>query len=134
MKLTEEPVTALLPSGFIDLLQHEAEAEAQGIESVMEVFTAHGYERVRPPLLEFETSLLHGAGQALEEQTFRLMDPESRRMMALRPDMTTQIARIAATRLATTRARCVCPMPARAFWSGHLVVREIVRSARPALN
>ncbi|WP_025885349.1 ATP phosphoribosyltransferase regulatory subunit [Asaia prunellae] len=102
MKLTEEPVTALLPSGFIDLLQHEAEAEAQGIESVMEVFTAHGYERVRPPLLEFETSLLHGAGQALEEQTFRLMDPESRRMMALRPDMTTQIARIAATRLATT--------------------------------
>ncbi|GBR21423.1 ATP phosphoribosyltransferase regulatory subunit [Asaia spathodeae] len=102
MKLTDEPDTALLPSGFIDLLQHEAEAEAQGIESVMEVFAAHGYERVRPPLLEFETSLLHGAGQALEEQTFRLMDPESRRMMALRPDMTTQIARIAATRLAAT--------------------------------
>lgn len=68
----------------------------------MELFAAHGYERVRPPLLEFETSLLHGAGQALEEQTFRLMDPESRRMMALRPDMTTQIARIAATRLAAT--------------------------------
>lgn len=102
MKLTDEPDTALLPSGFIDLLQHEAEAEAQGIESVMDVFAAHGYERVRPPLLEFETSLLHGAGQALEEQTFRLMDPDSRRMMALRPDMTTQIARIAATRLAGT--------------------------------
>lgn len=102
MKLTDEPDTALLPSGFIDLLQHEAEAEAQGIESVMDVFASHGYERVRPPLLEFETSLLHGAGQALEEQSFRLMDPDSRRMMALRPDMTTQIARIAATRLAAS--------------------------------
>lgn len=95
----EEPDTTLLPTGFIDLLQHEAEAEARGIERVMDVFAAHGYERVRPPLMEFETSLLHGAGQALSEQTFRLMDPDSRRMMALRPDMTTQIARIAATRL-----------------------------------
>lgn len=116
MRLTEEPGTALLPSGFIDLLQHEAEAEARGIEAVMDVFAGHGYERVRPPLLEFETSLLHGAGQALEEQTFRLMDPESRRMMALRPDMTTQIARIAATRLAGS------PRPLRLSYAGSCIL------------
>ncbi|WP_367160473.1 ATP phosphoribosyltransferase regulatory subunit [Kozakia baliensis] len=116
MNPIDEPNNALLPSGFIDLLQHEAEAEARGIEAVMDVFAQHGYERVRPPLLEFETSLLHGAGQALGEQTFRLMDPESRRMMALRPDMTTQIARIAATRLAAS------PRPLRLSYAGTCVV------------
>lgn len=112
----EDPNVGLLPSGFIDLLQHEAEAEARGIETVMEVFGAHGYERVRPPLCEFEASLLLGSGEALTEQTFRLMDPDSRRMMALRPDMTTQIARIAATRLADR------PRPLRLSYTGTCVV------------
>ncbi|GAN55521.1 ATP phosphoribosyltransferase regulatory subunit [Tanticharoenia sakaeratensis] len=107
---------ALLPSGFVDLLPGEAEAEAQGIEALMGVFGAHGYERVRPPLLEFETSLLSGAGNALAEQTFRLMDPHSRRMLGLRPDMTTQIARIASTRL--SRA----PRPLRLSYAGACVV------------
>ncbi|MCT6855268.1 MAG: ATP phosphoribosyltransferase regulatory subunit, partial [Bombella apis] len=85
---------ALLPMGFVDLLPAEAEAEARGLAAVMDVFSCHGYERVRPPLLEFEASLLSGSGAALAEQSFRLLDPSSHRMMALRPDMTTQIARI----------------------------------------
>ena len=66
----------------------------------MAAFAAHGYERVKPPLLEFEDSLLAGSGADLAEQTFRLMDPDTRRMMGLRADMTPQIARIASTRLA----------------------------------
>ncbi len=59
---SETPSAALLPSGFADLLPGEAEAEARGIASVMEAFSRHGYQRVRPPLLEFETSLLGGSG------------------------------------------------------------------------
>jgi ATP phosphoribosyltransferase regulatory subunit len=65
-----------------------------------ETFARHGYERVKPPLLEFEDSLLAGSGAAVAEQTFRLMDPISHRMMGLRADTTPQVARIAATRLA----------------------------------
>src|SRR3712207_4182150 len=65
----------------------------------MAAFGAHGYERVKPPLLEFEDSLLAGSGAAVAEQTFRLMDPVSQRMMGLRADPTPQVARIAATRL-----------------------------------
>ena len=61
-----------------------------------ETFARHGYERVKPPLLEFEQSLLTGAGQAMAAHSFRLMDPVSQRMLALRPDMTLQVARIAA--------------------------------------
>lgn len=111
-----EPSAALLPSGFADLLPGAAEAEARGIATVMETFARHGYQRVRPPMVEFETSLLSGAGAALESQTFRLMDPISHRMVALRPDMTTQIARIAATRLRSE------PRPLRLSYSGSCIV------------
>ncbi|MFT8809140.1 ATP phosphoribosyltransferase regulatory subunit [Gluconobacter sp.] len=113
---SETPSAALLPSGFADLLPGEAEAEARGIASVMEAFSRHGYQRVRPPLLEFETSLLGGSGASLAPQTFRLMDPNSHRMMALRPDMTTQIARIASIRLQDA------PRPLRLSYSGSCIV------------
>src|SRR5689334_12708522 len=90
---------ALLPAGLRDLLPSEAETEAAAVDALMEVFAAHRYERVKPPLLEFEDSLLAGSGAAVAEQTFRLMDPVSQRMMGLRADTTPQVARIAATRL-----------------------------------
>ncbi len=91
---------ALLPSGLIDLLPPEAAKEADAIQVVMKEFEAHGYDRVKPPLAEFEESLFApGPGRAVAGETFRLMDPVSRRMMALRSDTTAQIARISATRL-----------------------------------
>ena len=90
---------ALLPAGLSDLLPPDAETEASSVECVMAAFTAHGYERVKPPLIEFEDSLLAGFGGATADQIFRLMDPDSHRMMGVRADITPQIARIATTRL-----------------------------------
>lgn len=90
---------ALLPAGLRDVLPPEAEQEAEIVWRILEIFAGYGYRRVKPPMVEFEDSLLAGSQAALGPQTFRLMDPESRRMMALRPDMTPQVARIAATRL-----------------------------------
>jgi ATP phosphoribosyltransferase regulatory subunit len=98
------PSPALLPAGLSDLLPPEAESEAASVAALMEVFASHGYQRVKPPLLEFEDSLFAGAGAATAEQTFRLMDPDSQRMMGLRADTTPQVARIASTRL-TAAAR-----------------------------
>ncbi len=106
---------ALLPAGLRDLLPPDAETEALAVEALMAVFSSHGYERVRPPLLEFEDSLLAGAGAAVAEQTFRLMDPDTHRMMGLRPDMTPQLARIAATRLVNA------PRPLRLSYAGACV-------------
>lgn len=91
---------ALLPSGLVDLLPPEARAEAEAITALMTCFYAHGYQRIKPPLIEFEDSLLApGPGYALAHNTFRLMDPVSQRMMGLRSDTTPQISRIAASRL-----------------------------------
>jgi ATP phosphoribosyltransferase regulatory subunit len=114
--MTEDlPNPALLPSGLNDLLPPEAAREAALVEAVLAVFSAHGYERVKPPLLEFEDSLLAGSGAAVAEQTFRLMDPVSQRMMGLRADTTPQVARIAATRLADV------PRPLRLSYSGQVL-------------
>ncbi|MEQ8195862.1 MAG: ATP phosphoribosyltransferase regulatory subunit [Rhodospirillales bacterium] len=90
---------ALLPAGLTDVLPPNADYEAEVQQRIMSVFAHYGYERVKPPLLEFEENLLSGSGAAMASQTFRLMDPVSQRMMGLRADMTLQVARIAATRL-----------------------------------
>jgi ATP phosphoribosyltransferase regulatory subunit len=106
------PNPALLPAGLRDLLPPDAETEASAVEALMTVFAAHGYQRVKPPLLEFEDSLLAGSGVAVADQTFRLMDPDSQRMMGLRADTTPQVARIAVTRLGGA------PRPLRLSYAG----------------
>ncbi len=103
---------ALLPTGLRDLLPPDAETEATAVDAAMAVFARFGYQRVKPPLLEFEEGLLAGAGAAVAEQTFRMMDPASQRMMGLRADMTPQVARIATTRLANA------PRPLRLCYAG----------------
>jgi len=97
--LAAAPGAGLLPAGLADLLPPDAAREAALVEAMMACFGAHGFERVKPPLIEFEDVLLSGSGAAMAEQTFRLMDPVSQRMMGLRADTTPQVARIAATRL-----------------------------------
>ncbi len=109
------PVPALLPAGFRDLLPPDAETEAASVERLMAAFAGHGYERIKPPLLEFADGLLQGSGAAVAEQTFRMMDPDTHRMMGLRADITPQIARIAATRLAHS------PRPLRLSYAGQCV-------------
>ena len=116
--------SALLPAGLADLLSPAAEREASSVERLIRHFAGFGYERVKPPLLEFESNLLAGAGAAVAEQTFRLMDPVSQRMLGLRADMTPQIARIAAFRLARA------PRPLRLCYAGQ-VLRVTGSQLRP---
>lgn len=113
--MNDAPHPALLPTGMRDLLPPEAEIEAQVVARLMATFAAHGYERVKPPLVEFEETLLSGAGAAMASATFRTMDPGSHRMIGVRADMTPQIARIAATRLAAA------PRPLRLSYAGQVL-------------
>ena len=107
---------ALLPAGLYDLLPPTAAHEAAVIGRLLATFGAHGYEQVKPPLVEFESTLAgnDGAG-ALIDEMFRIMDPVSQRMMAVRADITLQAARIAETRL--SRA----PRPLRLSYAGQVL-------------
>lgn len=106
---------ALLPAGLRDILPPDAEHEAAVVGRLMEHFSQQGYQRVKPPLIEFEESMLTGAGAATAGQAFRVMDPLSQRMMAVRADMTPQVARIATVRLAGE------PRPLRLSYSGQVL-------------
>ncbi len=90
----------LLPAGLSDILYPKAQVQAKKIENLLDIFSNYGYLRVKPPLVEFEETLLSdGPGSVLRDSTFRIMDPLSQKMMALRSDVTAQISRIASTRL-----------------------------------
>ena len=113
--MTDYAELALLPEGLHDDLPPFAGHEARSIEHLVTQFEAHGYERVKPPLIEFEESLLAGPGAGVARHMFRLMDPISQRMMGLRADMTTQVARIAVTRLKDA------PRPMRLCYAGQVL-------------
>ncbi len=106
---------ALLPEGFRDQLAPKAEQEAALVRGLVDTFLSHGYDRVAPPLVEYEDSLLVGAGKTRAKQMFRLMDPDTQRMMAVRADMTMQMARLASTRLADA------PRPLRLAYTGNVL-------------
>jgi ATP phosphoribosyltransferase regulatory subunit len=105
----------LLPSGFEDILPPRAGQESRTVSKLMKSFEAFGYAQVKPPIIEFENSLLNVASKDVTRQTFRVMDPESKDMLAIRADMTTQIARIATTRLKGE------PRPLRISYAGQVL-------------
>jgi len=92
--------TGLLPEGLRDRLPPQAEATAALVHSLTASFAAHGYERVQPPLVEYEESLGSRLGGAARRELLRFTDPVSQHTLALRSDITGQVGRIAVTRLA----------------------------------
>lgn len=92
----------LLPEGLRDRLPPQAEATAALVRSLTGSFASFGYERVQPPLVEYEESLGSRLGGAARRELLRFTDPVSQHTLALRSDMTGQVGRIAVTRLADT--------------------------------
>jgi ATP phosphoribosyltransferase regulatory subunit len=84
----------LLPEHIEDVLPAEARAIERLRRDILDLFEAHGYELVAPPLLEYVESLLSGTGRDLDLATFKLVDQLSGRMLGVRADHTPQVARI----------------------------------------
>jgi ATP phosphoribosyltransferase regulatory subunit len=100
----------VLPDHIADVLPSEARNIEELRRDLLDMARCYGYELVMPPLLEHLESLLTGAGEALDLQTFKLVDQLSGRMMGLRADSTPQVARIDAhllNRRGVTRL-CYC--------------------------
>ncbi|ATE65908.1 ATP phosphoribosyltransferase regulatory subunit [Rhizorhabdus dicambivorans] len=89
----------LLPEGLRDRLPPQAEASSHLLHRVIVAIGRHGYARVSPPLAEFEEGLVGQLKSAGSRDLFRFVDPVSQRTLALRPDITAQVGRIAATRM-----------------------------------
>jgi ATP phosphoribosyltransferase regulatory subunit len=86
-----------LPSGTRDVLPDEMRELRAITEAMRAVFDGRGYGEVWTPTIEFEDVLRRG--ETGVDPAYRVFDDHGH-VMALRPDMTVPIARVAATRYA----------------------------------
>lgn len=109
-----------LPSGMRDLLPPKAAQQSRVGGRVMKSFESFGYGRVWLPLFEYAGILERTAnvvGSAL-----RFVEPESGEVVALRSDMTPQVARLVSTRYANA------PRPLRLCYQGSVLRRRQERA------
>ena len=105
---------SLLPAGLEDQLPPRAEAEAEALSLILGTARSFGYDRVKPPLLEYEDTLTAFAPDALRKG-FKLADPQAEGLLILRSDKTGQVVRIAQTRLKDE------PRPLRLSYGGQVL-------------
>jgi ATP phosphoribosyltransferase regulatory subunit len=107
-----------------DLLPAEAREQAELARGLIGSFALHGFELVILPLFEYATVLERGLGALAEEDLLRFVEPDTGAVVALRPDMTAQIARLIATRMTDARG------PARLSYYGSVLRRRRERARR----
>lgn len=101
-----------LPAGVRDFLPRAAARRRDLAERVMDVFEAWGYARLITPMFECADVLERGLGEGAKAAAIRFVEPGSGEIVALRPDITPQIARVVATRMADV------PGPIRLCYEG----------------
>ena len=97
------------PEGTRDRLFAECRERRQVQGRLTELFARRGYVEVMTPELEFYDLLLQAGTPMPQEQMLKLID-RSGKIMVMRPDSTTPIARVAATKLSTV------PLPQRLYY------------------
>lgn len=88
-----------IPYGMRDYLPREAAVKRRIESSLAGIFYQWGYDEVVTPTIEYLDTLTTGTGSAAEPHMFKFFD-RGNRTLALRHEMTTPIARVAASRLA----------------------------------
>jgi ATP phosphoribosyltransferase regulatory subunit len=101
------PLPTQLPRGARIYLPDEAVRKRHVERGLFEVFRRWGYREIVTPTFEYADVLATGTDVTVQENMFKLVDRETGRMLALRADITPQIARVVATRLRDE------PMPLR---------------------
>lgn len=97
-----------LPDSIHDALPGDAARLEALRRRLLDLFRAHGYELVMPPLIEYLDSLTTGVGRDLRLRTFKLTDQSSGRTLGVRADMTPQVARIDAQLLNRSGVSRLC--------------------------
>ncbi|MBA2646677.1 MAG: ATP phosphoribosyltransferase regulatory subunit [Pyrinomonadaceae bacterium] len=97
-----EPLSKI-PSGMRYYFGAEARARREVEDACMSVFDGWSYEEIATPSVDYYALFEHGMGHDEAHRAFRFTDSDGR-MLALRPDVTSSVARAAAT-LFAERAR-----------------------------
>ncbi|MEZ4367001.1 MAG: ATP phosphoribosyltransferase regulatory subunit [Kofleriaceae bacterium] len=87
-----------LPAGVRDFLPAAAARRRGLAEALLAAFEAWGYARIITPAFECADVLALGLGDDARAAAIRFVEPGSGEVVALRPDITPQVARLVATR------------------------------------
>lgn len=101
-----------LPHGVRDFLPRAAARRRELAERLLAVFESWGYARLITPAYECADVLERGLGADARAAAIRFVEPVSGEVVALRPDITPQVARVVASRLAEA------PGPLRLCYEG----------------
>ncbi|MCB9591223.1 MAG: ATP phosphoribosyltransferase regulatory subunit [Sandaracinaceae bacterium] len=107
-----------------DLLPPEADARAWLSSRLIRCFGRWGYQRVTTPPFEVAEVIERGLDALDRRDLLRFVDPSTGEVALLRPDITPQIARIVATRLADR------PAPHRLAYGASVVRQRRGRARR----
>lgn len=111
------------PNGVNDVLPEECAVKKDIESTIWTVFASFGYKEVETPSFEYYDCYSGESGQITQEKLYKFFD-EQGRILALRPDFTTSIARMAATK------RLNRPMPLRYMYTGSVFRAEHTEGVR----
>jgi len=112
-----------VPYGTKDILPQDAARKRQVENDLVRLFLTWGYQEVITPTFEYHETLIAGAPEESGDASFRFFDRNGR-MLALRPDMTTPIARVAVMRMKQN------PLPLRLFYLANVFRQEESQAGR----
>ena len=112
-----------VPYGTKDILPQDAARKRQVENDLARLFLSWGYQEVITPTFEYHETLIAGAPEESGDSSFRFFDRNGR-MLALRPDMTTPIARVAVMRMKQN------PLPLRLFYLANVFRQEESQAGR----
>ncbi|HLY21230.1 MAG TPA: ATP phosphoribosyltransferase regulatory subunit [bacterium] len=113
----------LIPSGTRDWLPQQAARLRAATAGVLAEAARWGYREVVTPTIEYLDVLVRGEGADAADRLFKLVD-RGGELLALRPEMTTPVARLVATRLREE------PVPLRVAYAGWVFRGREAGSAR----
>jgi len=111
------------PIGLSDILPEECEKKKEVENIINDVFVSMGYREIETPAFEYYDVFAGGSGQISQENMFKFFD-EKGRILTLRPDITTSIARVAATKLQEES------LPVRLCYTGNVFRAEKTEGVR----
>src|SRR5215208_1207378 len=114
-----------LPSGLRDLLPDHSAHLAELSAKLHGVFSSFRYRRVLLPTLERLEVVERGLSPAALADVLKFVEPGSGDVVAIRPDITPQIARLYAAR------PDALPSPARLCYDGPVLRAREARAGRP---
>jgi ATP phosphoribosyltransferase regulatory subunit len=114
-----------LPAGLRDLLPDHSARLAELSARLHQLFAEFGYRRVLPPTLERLDVIERGLSPRALAGVLKFVEPGSGEVVAIRPDITPQIARLYAAR------PDALPAPARLCYDGPVLRAFEARAGRP---